>query len=699
MADDNKLQFILDLDIKEFTEKILHAKGSIQEIGSKENLTELLEGLTSVGIGLAAAGVAAFAFKEAIDLTLEAEQIQKVNTQFELLTKNAGISSEELKTGLEEASKGLIDNTELLKIANQSIVTMGGSAKRLPEIMELARKATSVFGGDLKSNFENISQAISVGNTRMLKHYGIVVDSEKATKQYAKSIGIASNELSESGKRQAILNEVLLNGKKNFKDMGDGIGTATNSIQLMKTAWAEIKEIVILALEKVIGPLIRSFLGYLKDAVVATKDFLKSWSGDEHKNTLDSISKIEDKLKNLRIELSKAQEIQKNQKFDIFGGTASRIQNVTAEIKKYEAELSKLKAKNSEIEASEKSLADEREANAKKFSPEKDAVNLIKKLENEKKYQGEVLKLEKELFDAESLNIDSISKTDAMASQLRTQIEKENAQKILQIRNNESLNDRQKNALILQQNKVLQAQLQSLETKTFQLRTKLIQNYANYNQQEFKAIIRGFQSVAEQAKQEFFNMSKWGQDAAHAMQNHFTNAFEQMGAAMHKSGLSAKSAAALIKAAFLNSLADIAIQKGSALMLMGVGDLNPVEVGAGVGLIALGGYLKSVASDLTAEASSSSTPTVSTGGGGGASISAGGPSATVSQGGDGGGGGGGAGEAMPGMAAQQQARPQRSVHINIQGHYLDTPGSRRALMEMMRQETDATDFTYNKIGA
>jgi hypothetical protein len=41
---------------------------------------------------------------------------------------------------------------------------------------------------------------------------------------------------------------------------------------------------------------------------------------------------------------------------------------------------------------------------------------------------------------------------------------------------------------------------------------------------------------------------------------------------------------------------------------------------------------------------------------------------------------------------------KRNVVVNIHGNYLETPESRRYLLEMIRQESDATGFTYNQIG-
>jgi len=49
--------------------------------------------------------------------------------------------------------------------------------------------------------------------------------------------------------------------------------------------------------------------------------------------------------------------------------------------------------------------------------------------------------------------------------------------------------------------------------------------------------------------------------------------------------------------------------------------------------------------------------------------------------------------------APEPAGPERkrSVTVQIAGNYLDTDQSRRYLLEMIRAETDATDFQYTQI--
>ena len=121
---ENKQTFLLDLDIKEFTEKALSAKGIIEKLGSAENVEGLISGLVDLSKKIAVVSVAAYALKVGFEAVFEAERIQKVNNLFEDLTKQIGLSADVLKNDLLKATGGLADDTEVLQAANKAIITM-----------------------------------------------------------------------------------------------------------------------------------------------------------------------------------------------------------------------------------------------------------------------------------------------------------------------------------------------------------------------------------------------------------------------------------------------------------------------------------------------------------------------------------------------------------------------------------------------
>ena len=55
----------------------------------------------------------------------------------------------------------------------------------------------------------------------ILDNLGIVVNSTEANEEYAKSIGKAASQLTEAEKKQALINKVIADGRKEMQAMGD----------------------------------------------------------------------------------------------------------------------------------------------------------------------------------------------------------------------------------------------------------------------------------------------------------------------------------------------------------------------------------------------------------------------------------------------------------------------------------------------
>lgn len=786
---DQEIQFKLDLDAVEFLEKGLQVKGVIETIGDKENLTGLIEGLTQTTAVLGAVGLAVFSLKKAIDFTVEAEGIQKVQDQFQALSAQAGINGDELKESLEKAAQGLIPTNDLLKIANEKLITMGESADQLPAIMDLALKATQVYGGDATENFDNISTAIANGNSRMLKHYGILVDTQKAVKDYADANDLAENSLSKAGKTQAILNAALAQGKENFAGVEVDLGSATNTIKLLETTITELKETFVIAFENTMGSTVRSFLTGLKEAASTTKDSLNALFSDGLEGNDAKIKQTEAELLNLKGQLVDIQFLGKGDGIfsQIFKGSPdqqaeklkAKIAQVTFNLDAYRTESKRLAAEDSQD--SDASMADDKKRTA--LALQNDQIVQQDKI----KTQKAILKSEQDTLKSQEKTINDFSTAQKLIDKNEELQEQQHQLAIQEIQNSTTTNASQKAALISKENADYAEKAKATELDEANYRKKLLDAYVQNSEDDFDAIGRAFQAHATEAKDDLDDFGKKGEETFASLQSNSVSAFEAMGAAIAQGQNIATAAGQAILKIFLGTIADRAIAEGSLHLLAGAFPPDPLELGVGAGLIALGGALKSAAGGLGGSGVSIPTATVSgspsagtTGGGiGGASAAkiqtdqtsqatavasdqtqlladaqtrnnaadtqeqanidaatkadqanqaalaaaalatqqaataqiaaqaqdqaaaqaamsasttaAVDPNAT----------------ANPALAQDQQAAqaatdttatPQKTVHINIAGNLFNTSETQRALMEMIRQETDATGFQYNQIG-
>ena len=205
---------------------------------SMGSFASVLSGPVALAIGSVIS--AGYALKKVFDLTLVSERNQQIANSFNAIAESAGLAGDKVRAGLAAAAQGLADDDDLMAAANKSIIELGDNAERIPEIMEIARKASALFGGDLIQNFENISQAIASGNVKSLRNLGIIIDTEAAQKKYAESLGISISQLSEVGKRQAIANEALAKAQEKFANVDESSAKATKAFKRMGVAGGEL---------------------------------------------------------------------------------------------------------------------------------------------------------------------------------------------------------------------------------------------------------------------------------------------------------------------------------------------------------------------------------------------------------------------------------------------------------------------------
>jgi hypothetical protein len=743
MADEQLTTFKLNLDAEEFTKGLESIKTTLEGLGKEGSLEGLVTGLGKVAEISAVVGTAALALKTSLDLVFDAEKIKQTELAFETLTKSVGIASEELRAGLVEASNGLIGENELLQSANKAIVTMGASASKLPEVMELARKATLVFGGDLQSNFEQMNQAIASGNTRMLKHMGIIVDASKAYEDFARANGISVSAMSEAAKQQAILNAVLDYGRQRFAGINGDTMQATSSWTQLKVALKDTGEAIALVFDRILGPTLTKFIQMTADATRSFKNFLLMVGGSEEEKAKAHIDDINQSVGFLKKSID---ELEK-QKL-----TVTDPEQLAAINKEIAAQKAIIDSSAKSVEGYKTQLKElgEQKPTGPQL-PSQAAPSLIdpeKQKAEQAKFQSEMLRFHTERIKQELAVSKNQVEQDALYNDLKIQAKKEAEAKILEIESSKEFSPAEKaklkEELLLeaakkeeaidqerlkkkqqfyddqlkmaddmdQAEELLRQKRQALE-EDHELRKKQInENDLLDDQQKKQALLQeeqNFQNQIYQIQEQRFNESNrvvdnWVKHADGAAQqfgrgfaanslraknslNDFASqgnkAFgilsSHMESAFERLGEGAESASDVMRSAMMGMIADIAEAYGKMALEAGLVPPNPVYLAAGAALLALSGYLRGQAKGK--------------GGGAGAGGSGGGGGADVS--GMGALGGAPSANAEGTNVDQRQAK---AVHLEIHGSVLDSEATATRIAELVRQSADATDFRIAKVG-
>lgn len=742
MADESdNLTSVFDFDNREALEKILKTTDALQAMGDSKSLDGLLGGLTKVTAAVGIVGATLYTLKAAFDAVLHAEEIKQINRQFELMSQNAGVATDTLRRGLIDAAKGLVDDTDLMRAANRALTELSGGAEKFPQLMEIARKSTAVFGGDAVQNFEAITHAIATGNTKGLKNIGITIDVDKAYEKYAKTLGGTASQLSEAGKQQAILNAVLEKGEKQTKNVVENIKPLTNAWQQLKVTVKETAEIFTLFFERTAGPLLSSFFQKAAEGAKAWKILFQAKFGEGPEKEAAGVE-----LLNMRISgLTKTLEDQQKAKeqYEKSGDvlmtkmmqqnidkTKSEIETLTAKVGVYNKALEQTSKKKKEA------LSD----------PSEPTPGLDKKKvgSDEAKFQHDLLKLKEDRVKEEMRLTKSLTEFDALNEKQKLLFRQETEAKVKEIASNKELTERQQSQLIVATRqeaevKLRQMDIEALEKKKgfyreqmgmiddidqyeiakeqekanlkaqLDIQRQMIeQNKEMTDQQKKQAMLEQEQmyqmqitQIQDQAEMEREQITerwvKHGQDAATRFARGFASGSLQAQNSLRNFGAQGQ----MVFNAFTT-------QAGNAFMQLGEGGKKGSEIlrGAVLGMIAdiaqnygqmllaagiwppnpaalaAGAALLTLAGYLRSQARGGAQ---SMGGGGGTASGMGEIGGVPSS------------LAQSNLASEQQ-KQAKSVHVEVHGNIMDSDATRTRFAEIIRDSADATDFSIKRVG-
>jgi polyhydroxyalkanoate synthesis regulator phasin len=623
-----------------------------------------------------AAMVAGTAIKATVDFIIAGEKEIKLENKFKVLATEAGLAADVLQNELRRATSGLVEDGRLLEFASESFIQLGNNAKSLPQILEAARKAYAVFGGDIVSNAEKITQAIFSGQTRQLRQIGLLVDADKVYKDYAASIGTVVPLLTEQQKQTAILNSVLEQSATRFKNVVTEEGKVTDAFTRFGVQAKELTDQLSILASNTFGKAISSIIQSV------TQD-LKDWNRVLAQSNADRMADGVDKLKAQIAALSdsiKAGE----EKLASFNKTEMRVlgsrfvEGIAAKKKalaEYQKQLEE--ATKAQVKAGAAGGATPEGAGAGGGDSRADAEFLARKqalVMKVKELNGQLLASEVQLAQEEfnrkknSSNLDALFYQQKLQAAEQYELQRSNLNTFFEQNGivNEALRQQAREALesahlnrLLMLNQNYQAQRQQLfiETETQALSVG----------ESFTTMVEGMDEAAqEMSVNASKNFKMLGKTMLTSIGSAAGNAFAAFGAAI----ANGENALQAFGKALLNSLGHAAIQMGTTFILQGIayswaGLANgPALIAAGAALATFGGFLSAV---------------------GGA-----GPNGVVGGGGSAGGAGGfddssPIAESFDPEDTEAQI-PRTAINLTIQGNVLDRRQTGLEIAEILEEQ-------------
>ncbi len=653
-------EFRIDLDAENFVAGATEATEAMEgfmRAGAK--IGALIETIEELGLILAPIIITILALKEALSLTLEAEQIRAVNEQFDLLATNAGVIPEKLKEGMIEAAHGMMTEVEAIEATNKALAKLQTGFEKLPEVMELSRKVAAVMGGSVIERFDMINQAIATGQTRQLAHAGIIIKQEKAYRDYAASIGVAADTLSKAGQQQAMMNAILEAGESKLGGVNADAKEATVTWTQIKVSIKEFGEGFAEMFEKIFGKQVSNALKGINTAIHDMALSMKANFGEgveASQAKLDTLKRAMEKntdeisayQKNANEQEKAGHDAVYNARMEKLFAIRARLAN---DLDKQIGDTKKLK------EAEGESKPGEGGAEASKVDLEKQAAQKAK-------FNSDMEKLDKQITDAEIVNM----RTVAEASQLYLQKRKDETAKIdaeiikidAEGNKGQTISRAQADQEIIKLEEIKNQKIRESDENLWKMQNQALKNQVAQSKGAADAIGNSWNLMSKTASHDLQTGIKLADTTTQSFKSHTVSAFKEMGAGT-------KTASDAMKDAFLGALGDMASEQGEMMLIAGIGTLNPAEAAAGAALIALGGALGGMSSGASSSAGSS-------------------------------GGGGSYSSASPMAQASTQQQTHKSVTLVVQGNILQNDSTTRWITDQVRAAADTQDFKVSSVG-
>lgn len=216
---------------------ITNAGKSISAAG--KNISSLGRNLS---VGITAPMVAAGA--AVVGLAKKAGKFQSVSDSYRSMTKEIGISGDELISSVKKATSGTISNMDVMTnfLKAKTLIgkeALGEGGKNFERFALIAKKAARTTGHDVDFMFESIVTGIGRSSTKWLDNTGIVINATDAQNAYAESIGKTRSELTETEKKIATTNAFLEKAEEELKNIAPTAGGISTSFKQLSVAFEE----------------------------------------------------------------------------------------------------------------------------------------------------------------------------------------------------------------------------------------------------------------------------------------------------------------------------------------------------------------------------------------------------------------------------------------------------------------------------
>lgn len=198
-----------------------------------QSLSKLVSAAGTLGIAFGAQQI----IQGGIALAQTGAQAEQTAARFNQLASAAGQSGDQILAALQKASGGQISDLNLQLAANRAnLLGVATSAEDLGVLMEIARDRAQSLGTTATDAFNDLVVGLGRGSPLILDNLGIMVKVGAANEAYAASVGKTVAQLTDAEKKQALINQVVADGRASLEQTGGAAQTTAAKFEALGVA-------------------------------------------------------------------------------------------------------------------------------------------------------------------------------------------------------------------------------------------------------------------------------------------------------------------------------------------------------------------------------------------------------------------------------------------------------------------------------
>lgn len=236
----------------------------------KQNLNEIDESFDSMIATAKKAAIAIAAVGAVIGkMALDAAKFDDVKKAFTEMAAQQGLDAKTMLQNMKDLTAGTVSEIDLMKKANLAML-LGLPLDKFDEMLAIAKGAAKSTGESMDFMLSSIVTGLGRQSKLILDNLGIMVDVDKAYRDFGATVGKTAEKLTEAEKKQAFINEAMKVGMENLQKMGGLIESTTDKWERFKANTENASA----SLGHVFGPIVNQVL----DSMSSLGDWLEDAS-------------------------------------------------------------------------------------------------------------------------------------------------------------------------------------------------------------------------------------------------------------------------------------------------------------------------------------------------------------------------------------------------------------------------------------